>query len=104
MASIYSWRQVAERTERVYDYVSNKPTPNMLSRVKSAAAWGPNVGMWALLYTVMECFVLFLTELFYPTVDVDIQHHFDKETYCENPLSYGSHTTKIKDIAEIHSK
>lgn len=104
VASIYSWRQVAERTERVYDYVSNKPTANLLSRVKSAAAWGPNVGVWALVYTVIECFVLFLTELLYPAADIDIQHHFDKETYCEAPLAYGDHTVQIKDLARSHAK
>jgi len=76
----------------------------MLSRVKSAAAWGPNVGLWALCYTVIECFVLFLTELFYPMADMDIQHHFDKETYCEAPLAYGDHTVQLKDLAESHSK
>lgn len=73
VASIYSWRQVAERTEKVYDYVSEKPTRNMLSRLNSAAATGPNVGMWALFYTVIECIVLFMTEWLYPVTGIDIQ-------------------------------
>lgn len=72
----------------------------MLSRVKSAAAWGPNIGIWALFYTVFECFVLVLTEFLYPASNIDIQHHFDKESYCEAPLSYGDHTAQIKDLAK----
>lgn len=66
LASIYSWRQVAERTERVYDYAMDKPVPNILSRMKSSLSWGPIVGIWALFYTIIEAITLFITEIFIP--------------------------------------
>lgn len=72
LASIYSWRQVAERTERVYDYVMAKPAHNMLSRLKSSFAWGPIVGFWALFYTIIEAIALCLTEYFLPEDAIDI--------------------------------
>ena len=40
VANIYSWRQVAERTEKVYDYVAAQYAPNMLVRIKSGLSWG----------------------------------------------------------------
>jgi phosphatidylinositol glycan class A protein len=81
VASIYSWRQVAERTERVYDYAMERPVPNMLSRIKSSIAWGPVVGVWAIFYTIMEALILWLTELVFPAQDIDIVRNFNSEKY-----------------------
>lgn len=40
VASIYSWRQVAERTERVYDHIAAEPVPSTLSKINSTLSWG----------------------------------------------------------------
>jgi len=54
-----------------------KPVPNMLSRLKSSFSWGPVVGIWALLYTIIEAFSLVMTEFFLSEQDIDIQRSFD---------------------------
>jgi hypothetical protein len=38
----------------------------MMSRLKSSISWGPVVGLWSLLYTIIEGICLFLTEIFFP--------------------------------------
>ena len=81
VASIYSWRQVAERTERVYDYAIAKPVPNVMSRLKTTFAWGPVVGLWALFYTIIEGIVMLLTDIFFPEEDIDIARSFDQVEY-----------------------
>ena len=84
LAGLYSWRQVAERTERVYDYVIEKPVPNILSRLKSTFSWGPVVGLWALFYTIIEAIVLCLTEYFLPEDNIDVCRSFSSHHYNEN--------------------
>lgn len=91
LANIYSWRQVAERTEKVYDYVIDKPSPNMISRIKSTLSWGPIVGLWAIMFTMMESIVLCLLEIFVPVTDIDIARTFDSETYNLDQTAYGKH-------------
>jgi phosphatidylinositol glycan class A protein len=66
LSEIYSWRQVAERTEKVYDYVLETPTPNILDRIKTAYTWGPLVGVYGIMYTIFEAITLMLTELMWP--------------------------------------
>jgi len=43
-----------------------KQVPNMLSRLKSSFSWGPVVGIWALLYSIIEALSLVLTAYFLP--------------------------------------
>lgn len=76
---------MAERTERVYDYVMKKPVPNMLARIKSSFSWGSIVGLWAIFFTILEALTLFITELFWPEADIDIARNFDSQTYSINP-------------------
>lgn len=71
----------------------------MLSRIKTAAAWGSHVGIAALMFTVIECLVLFCMDMFMPVHNIDVIHQFEKESYCEEPLSYGNHKENIKDLA-----
>lgn len=78
VANLYSWRQVAERTERVYDYVVQETSPNMLDRLKTSLTTGPLFGCWALLYTIMEAITLFLVEMFYPISEIDILPSFNQ--------------------------
>ena len=91
MANIYSWRQVAERTERVYDYAMAKQVPNVMSRVKTAFVWGPIVGLWALFFMMIEGFVMLLTDILWPVEDIDIQRSFDQMEYNMCPDAFGNH-------------
>lgn len=54
-----------------------KPVPNMLSRLKSSFSWGPVVGLWALLFTIIEAISLVITEFVLPEQDIDIVRSFD---------------------------
>jgi phosphatidylinositol glycan class A protein len=79
VASIYSWRQVAERTERVYDHVSAQPVPSTISRINSTLSWGCQAGIWAAFFTLIEILVLFITEMIWPVQDIDVGQSFNKD-------------------------
>ena len=85
MADIYSWRQVAERTEKVYDYVMEEPIPNIMARIKSSFSWGPVVGVFSLFFTIIEAIALCLTEKLLPESNIDIARNFDSQTYKTQP-------------------
>ena len=91
MSEIYSWRQVAERTEKVYDYAMDKSVPNVMSRIKSSFAWGPIIGLWAIIYTVIEGIILGLADIFLPDDEIDIARSFQHEEYAECPEKFGDH-------------
>ena len=72
LAEIYNWRQVAERTEKVYEFAMAKPTPNLMSKLKTSLSWGSLAGLIALFYTIMEAVILLLTEIMFPVDEIDI--------------------------------
>ncbi len=80
---------MAEKTERVYDFTMANPTHNILSRVKSSLSWGPMVGLWALLFTIIEAAVLCIIDIFFPIGDIDVVRNFDNGEYNSDPCSYG---------------
>jgi hypothetical protein len=49
-----------------------------MSRIKSSITFGPVVGIWGLLYTIIEFIALMLTELFTPENEIDIARNFDQ--------------------------
>jgi hypothetical protein len=63
----------------------------MLARVKSSLSWGPLVGLWGILFTLIEAITLCLVEYFLPIQDIDIARSFDSVAYNVNPLDYGNH-------------
>lgn len=88
---MYSWRQVAERTEKVYDFAMNRETPNILDKLKTAYTWGPVAGIYAILFHIMELMIIFLTETFWPEEDIDIIRSFNSEMYSEDMHKFGEH-------------
>jgi hypothetical protein len=44
----------------------DKSVPNVMSRIKSSFAWGPIIGLWAIIYTVVEGIILGLSDIFLP--------------------------------------
>ena len=91
LSKLYSWRAVAQRTEKVYDNIMDLPIPNMLSRIKSAYGWGPIVGLIGVLFTLMEVITIFFTELFWPETNIDVSRSFNATQYNENITKVGSH-------------
>ena len=95
VANIYSWRQVAERTEKVYDFVMDQPVPNIMARIKSSFSWGPVVGLFSLLFTIIEAITLCITEKLFPESNIDIARNFDSKTYGQCPKAYGNHEVYV---------
>lgn len=81
LSKIYSWRQVAERTEKVYEYAMQTPTPNMLDRLKTAYAWGTVVGLWGIFFAVFEAITLLITEYLWPEQNIDVCRNFEASLY-----------------------
>lgn len=88
VASLYSWRNVAERTEKVYDFAQSAPNPSMLARLKTSLTWGSFAGLWAVMYCIMEAILLFVVETLLPAEDIDILPSFDRNTELDSGLSY----------------
>jgi len=54
-----------------------------MARIKSTFCWGPVIGLWALIYTVIEGIVLFMADVFLPEDQIDITRAFSHEDYNE---------------------
>jgi phosphatidylinositol glycan class A protein len=104
LAEIYNWRQVAERTEKVYDFAMTRPTPNLMSNLKTSLSWGSVAGILALFYTVMETLVIFLMEMIFPSQEIDILPSFNQRDYNENIEEFGDHQFLMKASVEDLNK
>lgn len=69
----------------------DKSVPNVMSRIKSSFAWGPIIGLWAIIYTVIEGIILGLADIFLPDDEIDIARSFQHEEYAECPEKFGDH-------------
>lgn len=96
--------QVAERTERVYDYVQQTPTPNILDRIKTAYTWGPLVGVYGIMYTILEAITLILTEILFPVSNIDVARTFNTEKYNQNLPRYGDHELYVDNTDSRQKK
>ena len=70
-------------------------------RMKSTMAWGSVVGIWALLYTILEAICLVIIDIFWPLQDIDVLPIFNHHVYNEDPLNYGSHTFSVNNLLPI---
>jgi hypothetical protein len=93
--SIYSWRQIAGRTEKVYDFAMEQPIPNSNQRMKTGLSVGLVLGVYTFIYLVIEAIMHFFTHLFLPEEDIDIMRNFNYSNYNLSPLSYGDHLFQI---------
>lgn len=100
----YSWRSVAERTERVYNFSMQQPALNAFHRLKSNFSWGPMVGFYAVLYQMLEFLILLLLEWILPEDEIDIQRNFNLSYYLGNPHKFGDHEYRVSSLANIKQK
>ena len=83
---LYSWRTVAERTEAVYNHVTEMPIKNSLGRIKASTAWGsPLLVIWSIAYVIIESIVSFLIQHLLPDNLIDISRNFDSQKYSLEP-------------------
>jgi len=73
----------------------DQPVPNIMARIKSSFSWGPVVGLFSLLFTIIEAITLCITEKLFPESNIDIARNFDSKTYNECPKSYGDHQVYV---------
>ena len=67
---------MAERTERVYSYVMEQPSLSSLERINSHMAWGPLVGLYGVLYQLLEWLIIWFVDWYFPERDIDIARNF----------------------------
>lgn len=96
-SSIYSWRQVALRTEKVYDFVMTRPYSDTLQRLKTAMSCGFVMGFLAVGFLVLENLFLLISWFFLDEKDIDKMRNFNSVVYNENHESYGDHRYKMQE-------
>lgn len=101
--STYSWRYVAERTERVYNFAMNQPVMNTFNRIKCCYTFGPFAGLLAVFYQIMEMMMFFIIELWWPASDIDIRRNFNTQAYLKNPHKHGDHEVKFSATSSFDS-
>jgi phosphatidylinositol N-acetylglucosaminyltransferase subunit A len=79
--TLYNWRYVAGRVERVYENIQSNERPSTLGRLKSSLSLGPIAGPGHLLTLIIDLIMLFVWECIYPSEYVDEAYDFDYEKY-----------------------
>ena len=99
MKDTYSWHNVAERTERVYNFVMDQPVRNSLQKLKSVFASGPLIGFCALFHLLLEYFMIFILNHLWPMNEIDIRRNFNQKYYNLNPYRFGDHNFNIESLS-----
>lgn len=68
---------MAERTERVYNFVMDQPVRNSLQKLKNVFASGPMVGMLGVFHLLLEYVLLFVLNYLWPICEIDIKRNFN---------------------------
>ena len=89
--SLYSWFNVAERAERVYNIVLESPRLSLINRLKTSMSLGPISGLLACFYLILSSWVMIFLETIWPTDSIDIAEEFCFEEYNANPEKFGDH-------------
>lgn len=91
LSQIYNWRTIAQRTEKVYDYAIERPSPNVCDRMKSALAQGHISGFYCLIYLILEFITMALCEYVLPVWNIDVVKDFNSTAYNQNIRECGDH-------------
>jgi len=91
LSEMYSWKQVAERTEKVYEFAMNTETADIFDRLKTAYSWGVIAGFYAMIFSIMEFVTLMVLDIFWPESEIDIVRPMEHQDYSTDPHSFGEH-------------
>ena len=94
VASMYSWRNVAERTERVYDKIV-LPNNALGTRVGKYTACGPWAGILGVFIMVLDCIFLAVLCWLVPESSIEAAPDFPTKEYAANKRKYGSHEERL---------
>ena len=92
---LYSWRNVAERVERVYDNIFEAPSMTILGRIKNALSLGLYAGINSALFMILEFIMLIFWSFIDPEETIEKSIHFDHGKYMSAKETYGDHTFKV---------
>ena len=69
---LYTWPNVAERTEKVYERVMQQPVRTFEQHLRDLLRTGPLTGPLFIFFFVVNHFILMLLEFFRPTAHIDL--------------------------------
>jgi phosphatidylinositol glycan class A protein len=81
---MYSWSDVAERTERVYHKVIQSPDLTLGARLKKYHNVGVVAGKISMMIMAVDFLILLLLEWLLPTDQIDLCPRFDSDLFKEH--------------------
>ncbi|XP_072032926.1 phosphatidylinositol N-acetylglucosaminyltransferase subunit A-like [Amphiura filiformis] len=72
MKDIYTWQNVAARTEQVYDSIADDPTTELAERLERFCHCGPFAGIFIIFLAVIDHLFYIFLEWMVPRKDIDI--------------------------------
>lgn len=93
VAAMYSWSNIAKRTENVYDSVYHHNTEHtVLERLRRFYECGPIAGKLYALCVIVDIFIFVLLDFFYPA------HHIDRASKWPRSVSVDLHMDLHMDL------
>lgn len=97
--SMYSWEEVAERTERVYERIYKQPQLPLIERFRRYYGCGPFAGKLFVLVVALGYILWQLLEYHRPRADIDIAINFPSQEWAKP-----AYRRKLKAQARAHSQ
>ncbi|KAJ3334674.1 hypothetical protein HDU93_007451 [Gonapodya sp. JEL0774] len=84
IADMYSWKNVAERTEKVYTKVCAKREPSLAHRLVLYSRVGPLAGMISIIIVLFDIVALYILEFFWPAEDIEIAMSWSEKSELDS--------------------
>ncbi|KAJ3560939.1 hypothetical protein NP233_g10511 [Leucocoprinus birnbaumii] len=91
--TFYDWRQIAMRTEKVYNAVIHSRQMDLMERIERTMDLGPFAGPIYTIILLVDCVFFLVLEWFYPREDLDyVEHHWKDDVLAKSkPVSASRH-------------
>ncbi|XP_060603415.1 phosphatidylinositol N-acetylglucosaminyltransferase subunit A-like [Ruditapes philippinarum] len=105
--NMYTWPNVARRTDVVYDMVHKLPDPDMSTRIRRYYQCGPLAGKLFVIAMVLDLFFLFILKIFQPENEIeacpDFSEAFRKPTFIRPNSARKSQPENIRHRGKLKS-
>jgi len=88
--SMYNWRNVAERTEKVYDSLPQADSC-LSNRIKRVGSSGPWAGILGVVVVVIDFLMFLVISWWRPSSKIEVAPDFPYQKYKKNKRKYGDH-------------
>jgi hypothetical protein len=88
---------VAERVERVYDDIHEKPSLTILGRIKNSLSLGLFAGVGSAFMMILELFMMIFWIWIDPEDTIEKSVDFNYAKYMKDKEIYGDHTFKVNE-------